>query len=66
MACLDVNKRRGSRVEERRVFNYLIWKFFKEVGKEFGGVSTTSNLSFLIPQIGEIWREGRVDKLLTK
>ena len=32
----------------------------------FGGVSTTSNPSFLIPQIGEIWRENRIDKLLTK
>ena len=31
----------------------------------FGGVSTTSNPSFLIPQIGEIWRENRIDKLLT-
>ena len=32
----------------------------------FGGVSTTSNPSFLIPQIEEIWRENRIDKLLTK
>ena len=32
----------------------------------FGGVSTTSNPSFLIPQIGEIWRENRIDNLLTK
>ena len=32
----------------------------------FWGVSTTSNPSFLIPQIEEIWRENRIDKLLTK
>ena len=35
-------------------------------GKGFGGVSTTSNPSFLIPQIEEIWRESKVDKLLIK
>ena len=39
----------------------------KERGLEgFKGVSTTSNPSFLISQIWEIWRESRVNKLLTK
>ena len=32
----------------------------------FVEVSTTSNHSFLIPQIREIWKENKVGKLLTK
>ena len=53
MACLDVKKRRGSRVEGRRVIHLLGLEVFKgRRGRdleEFGGVSTTSNPSFLIP-----------------
>ena len=37
-----------------------------EEGEGFGGVLTTFNPSFLIPQIGDIWNESRVDKLLIK
>ena len=44
----------------------LFGSFLRKKNEGFGGVSTTSNPSFLIPQIGEIWRESRVDKLLIK
>ena len=55
MACLDVYKRRGSRVKEGRVIQLPYLKVFLRKEREgFGGVSTTSNSSFLIPQN---WRD---------
>ena len=70
MACLDVKKRRGSRVEGGRVIQLPHLEVFLGRSERdlegFGGVSITSNSLFLIPQIGEILRENRVDKLLTK
>ena len=52
---------RGSKIEEGSVkLNYFVWMFFKEGGEGFGGVITISNPSFLILQIGEIWKESRV------
>ena len=44
----------------------LFGSFFKKESEGFGGLLTTSNPSFLIPKIEEIWKENRVDKLLTK
>ena len=44
----------------------MFGSFLREEGEGFGGVLTTSNPSFLIPKIGEIWRESRVHKLLIK
>ena len=53
MACLDVKKRRESRVEGRRVIQLPYLEVFKGRRgrglKRFGGVLTTSNPSFLIP-----------------
>ena len=41
----------GSRGEQRECkLNNLVWIFLREEGKGFGGVLTTSNLSFFIPQ----------------
>ena len=53
MACLDVKKRRGSRVEGGRVIQLPHLEVFlgrRERDLEgFGGVSITSNSLFLIP-----------------
>ena len=50
MACVDVKKRRGSRVEGGRVIQLPCLKvFLRKEGKGFGGVSTISNPSFSIP-----------------
>ena len=51
MACLEVKKRRGSRVEGVRESNLitLFESFLRKKGEGFGGVSNTSNPSFLIP-----------------
>ena len=40
--------------------------FLKKEEEGFKGISTTSKPSFLIPQIGEIWKKSRTNKLLTK
>ena len=44
----------------------LFGSFLRNEGEGFRGVLTTFNPSFLIPQIGDIWNESRVDKLLIK
>ena len=58
---------RGNRVEGRKVIQLSCLEvFLRNEREEFGEISTTSNPSFLILQIGEIWMESRLDKLLTK
>ena len=58
MACLEVKKRRESKVEEGRENQILCLEVFYEIrGRDlegFGGVSITSNPSFLIPSN---WRD---------
>ena len=50
MACLGVKKRRESRVKGGRVIQLpCLEVFLKKEGEGLGGVSTTSNPSFLIP-----------------
>ena len=49
MACLGVKKRRESRVKGGRIIQLPCLKvFLRKEGEGFGGVSTTSNSSFLI------------------
>ena len=51
MACLEVKKRKGSRVEGGRVIQLPCLKIFLKEGERFGvvgGISITSNSSFLI------------------
>ena len=54
ITCLDGRGVKRSRVEgERDWLNYLVWMFFKGGERDlegFGGILTTSNPSFLIPQ----------------
>ena len=50
MACLEVKKWRGSRVKGGGVIQLPYLRvFLRKEGEGFGGVSTTSNPSFLIP-----------------
>ena len=50
MACLEVKKWRGSREKGGGVIQLpCLGVFLRKEGEGFGGVSTTSNPSFLIP-----------------